>query len=247
MDWEDIHTLREAVRLNSSRVAELGEWPDYIDRESLVSRIPLDKPAPGFDAGIACCLGIIPEGKQRVSAALHAAYTPGLVERVRREMWGQVDPDSESVWWLAMCSVCREEDLGLRDFLQQVFQARCLASDPEKRVERAVEELAAMVGNFTMTDFDGRLESPVAYGTRDGCMQGAYLSGEEFAVHRHDDYDLWFIGTYHRTLGLEDFEWLDPDRDGHVGTSGPVHGSQQYVKAWTEDELIRALGQIEVS
>ena len=245
---EQLNQLRDQVANNSSQVADRGKWPHYIDRQCLVARVPSLGSAPGFDAGIACCLDIIPRDKQALSAALHAAYTPDLVAQVLRDM-AAPSPDSESVWWLAMSSLCREK-VSARDFLHQVSQAHVIANDSEKRVEKAVEQQAAMFGRVKPWDFNGMLPAPIAYGTKDGCIQGAYLAGHQFAVCYNDVYGIYYIGSYLPSLGLENFQWLDPDRgtpgtdDFYLGTSGPVWGSRNYVKCSTIPELIEAVKQI---
>jgi len=103
--------LTQLVGWEATRVADVGDWPEWMKstaKESLLSRVPtVDSKASGFDAGIACTLDLIPRSKQVLSAALHAAYTPDKVAQVIKEM-ENIDADSETVWWLAACSVCDE-------------------------------------------------------------------------------------------------------------------------------------------
>lgn len=232
----NLEQIRESVRENMHRLAKLGNWPEWLDVEqSVLGRIPVEgsENAPGFDAGLACCLGLIPEDKQKLAAVLHAAYTPEAVEQVRSEAEA-MDPDSETCWWLAACSICDEGKVDSDRFLQQIESFRSLSQNPDARVEAAKKELAKMTSTFS-------LDRGYPFGTIDGCMQGAYLSGHPFAVFYGEDYGIWFIGTFHDSLGLEDFEWSDEVDDQGRPNSGPVHGSQQFVKAANEEELTRAL------
>ena len=111
----------QQVRDNMHRVAKLGNWPPYINVEdSLPGRVPeYEKKGPGGDAGVGCTLDKIPRDKQRLAAILHAAYTEEAVEQVRRESV-DMDPNSETCWWLAMCSTCREGEVTFVDFLVQL-------------------------------------------------------------------------------------------------------------------------------
>jgi hypothetical protein len=228
--------LHTQVRENAVRVARLGQWPPHIDaKKSLMSRIPEgDSVAPGLDAGLACALDLIPRDKQKLAATLHAAYTKAAVEQVR----GECDPmqsDSETAWWLAACSLCKEGNVDEQMLREQISRFETLAADPEARVLAAKSELSSMVSNFTINEFG------VPYGIKDGCIQGAYLAGHEFATMYLTEYGVYFIGTFHETLGLEDFPWSD-EKDGQGRPkSGPVFGSRQFVKAANHAEYVRAL------
>ena len=232
-------TAREASRIvarEAERVAELGLWPEYIESSMLCERVPWGHiPGPGFDAGIACALDLIPRDRQRLSATLHAAYTPEAVDQVRRETKRAIDPDSESAWWLAACNVCREGRLTEADFEAQLRGFEVLRNSPFLRREAAVDELSRMYQRFRVRD-DG-----VAYSTVDGGMQGAYLAGHEVAVMHAPDEDLYFIGTYTESLGLDGFEWGSELDDLDRPRSGPVHGSRQFVKCHDATELEAAL------
>ncbi len=108
----EVAKIRTAVEANAKRVAELGEWPDYIEPGSLLERIPQEggTKAPGFDAGIACATDMIPRDKQELAARLHANYTKEAVMQVRKEV-AEKDPDSQTAWWLAACSLCKEGEI----------------------------------------------------------------------------------------------------------------------------------------
>ncbi len=229
--------IRDTVMINVARVAELGDWPVYIDaQQSLLSRIPSgnDATAPGFDAGIACALSIIPREKQRLSAILHAAYTPAAVEQIRREA-KEMHPDSETTWWLTMCSLCDEGNVSTSVFLDQLTFARALAEDPTWRYHQALEQFTEM------TAASAQQAHGEALGEKDGCMQGAYLAGHPFASQYAKKYGLWFIGTYLPSLGLENFSWSDAKDSEGRAKSGPVHGSKQFVKCATVEEFLRAV------
>ncbi len=237
MEMNEVVLACEAA---APRLATLGGWPSWVNaRESLVSRIPSgDGLAPGFDAGVACALGLIPEAKQTLAATLHAAYTEAAVEQVRRETVGTIDPDSESAWWLAGCSVCREGEVSASAFLEQVGQFRQLAADPGARAAAAARELDKMKRGFVLVD-------GVPFGVRDGALQGAYVSGHEWGVLYAEAYGLFFIGTFRASLGLENFAFSVSrvDAKGRA-MSGPVHGSRAFVKVSAFDELASAVAVV---
>lgn len=237
----DVDSLIDLVRKNTDRVASLGEWPEYIDRETLVERIPkrAGEKAPGFDAGVACALGLIPEDKQKLAAKLHANYSEDSVEQIRREIKTN-DPESPTTWWLAACAVCKEGKINAEEFLNQVDEFKRLANNLEERLKRAKKEFEKMTSSFEIVN-------GVPFGTEDGCMQGAYLAGYKYAVIHAKNYDLYFVGTYLPSLGLENFEWsTEKDEKGNA-LSGPVFGSKQFVKCKDEEELGRVLVKIEPS
>src|SRR3989338_9656290 len=98
-----------------------------------------------------------------------------------------------------------------------------------------------MVSSFSLTSEFG---ADVPYGTEDGCMQGAYVAGHQFAVSYAPKYGVYFIGTYHPSLDLENFKWSGEKDEQGKPKSGPVFGSKQFVKCANKDELIRALAII---
>ena len=73
------------VRLRTSDLRALGNWPVWIENESMTNRIPTKKSdrSAGFDAGIACALDLIPKDRQRLSAILHANYTIEATKQVQ--------------------------------------------------------------------------------------------------------------------------------------------------------------------
>lgn len=231
--------LRAHVLLAGPRIAELGAWPAYIDAEaSLAGRIPVggQRDAPGFDAGLAAALDLIPRERQRLAATLHAAYTPEAVAQARQEI-EQADPDSETTWWLAACSVCREGEIDAPAFAEQLVEFERLRHDPSARLTAARSEFQAMRGRYEMRD-------GVPFATADGGAQGAYLDGHPYAGMYADQADLYFIGTYEESLGLEDFEWsAEVDEQGRA-RSGGVHGSKAFVKAANQDEYERAIAVV---
>lgn len=175
--------------------------------------------------------------KQKLAAILHAAYTPEAVEQIRKEI-KNLDPDSETCWWLAACNVCAEGGINQNQFLQQIDAFKELASDPQKRKEAAQKEFDKMTSAF---HFVPELGDNVPYGTEDGCMQGAYVAGHSFAVNYAEKYGLYFLGTYHPSLGLDNFAWSDEKDEKGRPKSGPVFGSKQFVKCANMEELKRAL------
>lgn len=235
-----ISILEKVVEKNTDRVATLGEWPEYIKRETLLERIPKNdgKKAAGFDAGVACALGLIPEDKQKLAASLHANYTPESVEQVRLEIENN-DPESPTTWWLAACAVCKEGKINVEEFLNQVDEFKQLASNPEERLLRAKKEFEKMTGSFEIVN-------GVPFGTEDGCMQGAYLAGYKYAVMYAKEYDVYFVGTYLPSLGLDGFKWSTTETGEFDNKSGPVFGSKQFVKCKDEKELEEVLKRVNI-
>ena len=234
-----VERLLAKINAEALRVKELGGWPGWVEVGSLAERVPGsgDVNAPGFDAGIACALDLFVREKQKLAAILHGAYTPESVAQVREEI-KNMDSDSETCWWLAACSICVEGGVGQSQFLKQIKSFEKLASDSQKRKEAAQKEFNKMTSTF---HFLPEFGSAVPYGTEDGCMQGAYIAGYPFAVNYNEKYGLYFIGTYHPSLGLEKFPWSDEkDEKGRL-KSGPVFGSKQFVKCASKEELQRVL------
>lgn len=227
--------LEKIVEKEGDRVADLGEWPKYIKSGSLTDRVPKgdEKKAPGFDAGVACALGLIPEEKQTLAARLHANYSEEAVEQVRREI-EEADPDSPTTWWLAACAICKEGEINGEEFLEQVEEFKVLTKDPEKRLAVARTEFDKMKESFEVIN-------GIPHGTKDGCMQAAYIAGYPVAVMYAEKYGIFFVGTYLPTLGLEGFEWSDDKDENGNAKSGPVYGSKQFVKCADEEELHRVL------
>lgn len=233
MYYESLH---RQISLGSPRVAELGMWPDWVDPMAIIERLPDPQggqTASGFDAGMACALDLIPRERQRLSAVLHAAYTPEAVRQVREETSGDLDPDSESAWWLAACSICEEGKLTFNDLVEQLEAFDVLRLDAGSRVSAAANALHAMKHDFELRD-------GIAFALRDGGMQGAYIAGHELAGAYNDQLDLHFLGTFHQSLGLEDFGWSSDTDEQGLARSGPVHGSRQFVKCSSQDEYQRA-------
>jgi len=198
----------ETVRGNVERVAALGEWSaNEHAKGRLIGRVPQDNDgedevlAPGFDAGIACALGMIPADKQRLSAILHAAYTPEAIAQLRGEI-ENMTPGTETTWWLAASSLCEEGSISVVSFMAQVRQFEQLMLDPAKRLMAAKAEWNQLKGSFQMVN-------GVPFTTVDGGMQAAYIAGHDLSVSWAENYGIFFIGTYHPSLGLEGFQWSD--------------------------------------
>lgn len=219
---------------NVERVAELGDWPDYIEASSMLKRIPTNNgTAPGFDAGIACALDLIPRDKQKLAATLHANYSEEAVEQIRHES-GLNDPDSETTWWAAACFFCKEGTVNISDFADQVRSFMDIAGSSTLRLEAAQSELAHMARRYKLVD-------GVPFVIEDGGLQGAYVAGHEWGVQYIAAHGLFFIGTFRQSLGLEDFAFSDRTDAKGLAMSGPVHGSQKFVKVSSFDELARAV------
>lgn len=237
---------RNTVRERTDAVAVLGHWPIHIDREaSLSGRIPAeDTTASGFDAGIACALGLLPAQAEKLAATLHAAYTPDAVSAVRASItqqngtWQVKDADSAACWWLAACSLCLDgDDVDAATFRGQLQDFDTLQKNPVARKAAAEKTLRAMCASFDT-------HRGYAFGTQDGCMQGAYIAGHDVAVMYAAHHGVYFIGTYRESLGLENFGWGTAKDDKGRPKSGPVHGSRQFVKCADESELAAALDAV---
>lgn len=232
---------------NGRAVAILGEWPAQIDvAESLAGRIPTaDTPRSGLDAGLATALGLMPPHAGRLAATLHAAYTPAAVEQIRAEIektqsgrWQVADAHSATCWWLAACRLCIEGDeVNEKTFRRQLLDFHALVTDAAARKAAADSMLNEMIRSF-----DTR--RGYAFGTVDGALQGAYIAGHDVAVLHHQTRNMYFIGTFRPSLGLETFPFANGTDDRGRPTSGPVHGSRQYVKCATEAEMQAAMESV---
>ena len=238
--------LKALVESNGLAVARLGGWSEKIDvKASLADRIPVGKDVVelGFDAGTACALGLIPPQAQKLIAILHAAYTPEAVAQVRSGFDPESkalrlkDANSPAAWWLAACAICKEEGTDEAAFKKQLIDFKVLIENPLLRLEAANKKLNLMLSSFDMS-------RGYAYGEKDGCQQGAYIAGYSFAVLHEKTKGIYFIGTFHKTLGLENFIWSTDVDDKGCLKSGPVHGNQQFVKCASEAELERAIKEI---
>jgi hypothetical protein len=139
-----------------------------------------------------------------------------------------------------MSDICQEsEGVDPLGFCRQLVEAELLTSR-EHRQQRALAMAKKMLATSEDTFFFG-LDYPVPFGTTDGCIQGAYLSGSPYGVWWDQSANLYFIGTNRPTLGLEEFEWQDAVDSLGRPTSGPVHGSPQFVKCSGRIELWDAL------
>jgi hypothetical protein len=236
-----IEAIKSQVAINAPRVKELGNWPSHVDEMSLVHRIPDEREnritAPGFDAGIACCLDLIPRDKQRLSAILHGAYTPEAIKQIQKEIAEIqakfVEVPNETAWWLAACSFCKEGDMYADDVINQINSFKDLAESPWDLINEAKFEFKKMEKSYHVVD-----GIPVAL--KDGGMQAAYIHGYSLAIM--PAYGTWFVGTYHASLGIpDDFVWGTKKDDKDRPMSGPVFGSKQFVKCATIDELNNVL------
>lgn len=228
------------VKERTPEIRKLGNWPDYISDNSLISRIPItpkDKYL-GFDAGIACCLDLIPRDKQKLSAQLHAAYTKEAINLYREQINSGLDQNSETCWWLAACSICREGDITQKLFIEQIDKFKKLRDDQSLRKRKALDTHQVMMNSFDT----GRYGENVPFGDKDGCIQGAYFSGFKFGALYSNELDRYYIGTYFPTLGIpDDFPWSDEVDAKGEPKSGFVFGSKQFIMCAKEDEFIRAL------
>jgi hypothetical protein len=223
--------LRDYVRKAVPRVRELGNWPAHIDGEkSLVDRVPSElKLAPGFDAGLACALDMIPRERQKLAATLHAAYTEAAVEQIRTE-WANFNADTETCWWLVASSLCKEEGINVEGFAQQLHAFEYLAKSPVLRATTAGNAFVEMRQSF-------QLVGGIPFVIKDGGLQGAYVAVYDWGVQYIEDAGIFFIGTFRESLGLHDFPFSKQVDEQGRAMSGPVHGSRQFVKTCSLQEL----------
>lgn len=252
---EKMREVLSRVKGGVKRVQSTGKWGKEIDPSAaLLERVPIKigEKKPGFDAGIACALDLIPREAQGLSAMLHANYTPKAMEKIKEEVNENIenlDPNSETCWWLAACSVCEEAGgVDTKKFLEQIEKFKKISSDPEKRKRAAIDMYKEMVKNVQVIEFTGpageRFNTP--FGNVDGCIQGAYLVGHKFGIcetNNPEKGNKYFeLGTYEPSLGLEDFvctaKYL---RGGVEKDSGPVHGSKQFYRFGSLEDLQKAV------
>jgi hypothetical protein len=232
----NIEAVKSQVAINAPRIAQLGNWPSHVSEMSLVHRIPDTREgkdtAPGFDAGIACCLDLIPRDQQRLSAILHGAYTPEAVEQIRRESKELSEADgplNETVWWLAACQFCDEGDCDSNKVLGQIRGFTKLAKNKKAIRIAAYHQFISQQNGYHIVD-------GVAVALKDGGMQAAYVHG--YALSIMPAYGTWFVGTFYESLGIPaDFVWGDKKDSKDRPMSGPVFGSQQFVKCADFNEL----------
>ena len=240
--WAEAASMyRTLVESNAPMVAKLGNWPMDIEPNSLAEGLPTrDKVGVGgFNAAIACALTLIPLKDQVVSAVLHAAYDEDAIQQVREEAQSSY-ASSDTIYWLAACSVCREGEVTPREFVMQIAEFQRLAEDYNARraaARRVYEDMTSMY----ITD-SKEFGKGVAYGTRDGAALGAYIGGHSLAVVYREDYDIYIVSTCKPSLGLDNFQWSS-ERDEHGRPmSGPVRdGSKQSVQCASLEEAQRAV------
>lgn len=225
-----LHDLRTRVINETPRIRAQGSWPAHIADTTLISRLPgTEKTSPGFDAGIACALDLIPRDKQKLASTLHAAYTETAVEQLRAEI-KDLQQESETCWWLAACGLCKETPVSLDEFVRQLGDFDYLAKTATIRMLAAYNEREKISHSFQVI-------GDIPFAVKDGGLQGAYISGYDWGIQYSEADGLFFIGTFRESLGLEDFPFSN--RIDVLGRpmSGPIHGSRQFVKACSIQEL----------
>ncbi|MBU1219933.1 hypothetical protein KKF34_07975 [Myxococcota bacterium] len=231
----DIFKIREIVQTNMDRVASLGHWDPSINvKAALLDRVPEPgRKATGFDAGIAAAMNLIPPDKQALSCVLHAAYNVDAIKQILIES-EDMHYNSETCWWLAASNIKIETGVTVDDFLQQVSDFDILSQEPLLRRDVANEMFLKLKNNFKLVD--GVPFTTVKYG-----LSGCYLAGYNFGVHYEEATGTFYIGTYHETLGLDDFPFSDLRSPDGKCPSGRVFGSRQYVRLFSISELSLAL------
>jgi hypothetical protein len=208
--------------------------------DRMIERIPdgFGSNFAGLDAGVAAAMGIVPEDKQNLIRALHAFYTPDAVEQVRGEIAEGLNSEHETSWWLSMSSLCLEQQVDARTFVQQVADAMALKDDTDRRVAAADGELEAMKGSVE------KIEAGIGYGDKDGCIQGAYLNGCDVGVCDMRELDApIFVGTFRGSeVDLNGFEWGTEKDDSERPMSGQI--APGFYKVADEAELDRLIQEL---
>lgn len=219
---------------NSLRLATIGQWPESYRPDSIADRIPIEgKNRAGFNAIVACGLSLIPRERQYLTARLQVTWNADSVQQIRREIQ-EMNPDSETCWWLAAESLHCPGGVTREIFVEQVTMFEDLVMNPEERRNRAIKQLNKLLSTF-------HVQEGFPLGTQEGCIQGAYIAGHRFGTEAvcaekkpfEARVPVYIIGTYLPSLGLEHYSWKP--------TSGPVQGSPKLVQCATYEEMLDAL------
>jgi hypothetical protein len=226
-----IEEIRKKIKNNMYEIAKKGNWDSSIDVESsLLRRVPTKELlASGFDAGIAAALDLIPKDSQKLVCTLHASYSEECINQIRKEV-ENISLNSEACWWLAACSIRVDGKVNINEFLQQISDFSLLQDDPILRRDVAIEMMQKMKGAYHLVD-------KIPFAIKRYGMQGAYLDGYRLAVQYEPNSGNFFIGTYEKSLNLEDFKWNLVFDKNNKSLNGPVFGSKQYVKTYSFEEL----------
>lgn len=250
-----IETYRALIQRTLPSIADAAGW-DEEARERLLARIPTeDSNSGGFDPAIGICIGL------GVSRGLEIPGLPALVTdlhvgryssencRIVREGIEAQDANSPGVGWLAMASICTMYDEGAITpdrFMEQVEAAEKLMW-PDHLAE--VDRLAAANKEWDSWGAKYAMRNGIAYGTEDGCMQGAYFAGHPVAAQYASGYGLWFLGTCRPGAldALSEFPWSDQvDEQGRScsGIIASVEGHPVFVKCATLEEFERVCAEL---
>jgi len=250
----DISEIRNTIVFNAGRIKKLGNWPEFVDEDSILQRIPNGNDAPGFDAGVACALDLIPRDRQRLSASLHGAYTTKLIKQIKKEIkklekvsefaekrsWDlEVSPawdeavNTETCWWLAASSICEEDDGDEARLMCQIEEFKRMIDNDYHRYMSSMKLVDELRNSYNIVD-------NVAVATKNGGMQAAYIDGHDIAIM--SAYGIWFVGTHKESLGIPNtFKWSSKkDKKGRA-MSGPAANSKQFVKCADFAELAQVL------
>ena len=165
--------------------------------------VEIDVPGPGFDAGVAATLALIPSDHVAKVMELHnGIYTPELIAEMRKQIeviTSNTSANGSSTydqlytfWWLAMSSVCADGNTTSVDFYEQYQQAVTIYRSFDARWRAANMMLKDMDDAFVVSDNSNN----VPHGTTDGSLHAAYLAGYEVASLYAANYGIYFLGTY---------------------------------------------------
>lgn len=233
---------RKIVHDNIKRIAELGDWPKYIDLSEFVDRYIHD-PEKEDVLGIPdilmipelqCALDIIPRDKQWLIAEL-TFHSEKSILQVREDINDGFLPDAATTWWLAARNTAVYDGYTCTKFLEA---APLSEIDYQKRVSYACAEFEEMrslfrvIGGIPQTDSD------------DGIL-AMYICGYNWGVKFDKSEEAIYVRTFRESLGLESFYWSDQKNEQGEALSGPVKGSLQNVRCCNLIELGAALSVVQ--
>lgn len=162
----------------------------------MVDRVPTNEAGSyGLDAGMALSLGFAPASAKSLIMSLHSNYTREAINEVKNTIAAidneEADPESATVYWLAFSNVCNEDGRpNFSQFQEQLNMAQKIADDPQYRMQQAKEEIEK-INNSLIAELS---TENYGYGTQDGSIQGAYLTGKSVGIcEQGEDF---FVGTY---------------------------------------------------
>ena len=245
-DW--LSAQRNTVEGSLDKIANLaGVSGDLGAVRHLLARIPatVDHTASGFDAGVAVATGLIPEEYAGLSAKLHLKQTPEAIMELRTgiEQLRQGAVENSTLYWALASAFCIEDNLvDGGGYLHQVsgYEKVRKTGNVEQMRDMALSFINKL-GERSAPDPDG----VYAAGDSAGCL-GAYAIHKAAVAYYTDARypGMFFIGTYHDSLGLDNFEFGKRlDKNG-AERSGKIGGRSNFVKCDGYAEFGRAMNLV---